>query len=96
MREPGAGDEVGTAEQSGRAGDGVGHERRALLVGHQDGPNAVRAAERVVELDVVGAGDAEGEGDALVLQGTYHDLGTAHLSRGHLVVPFTTIAASAE
>ncbi len=78
--EAGARHDVHAAQAAGRPGDPVGHERCALLVGHQDGPHAVRPAERVVELQVVGAGDAERERHALILQRADDDLGAAHLS----------------
>ena len=60
-----------------RARDAVGHERGRLLVGDQDRLDLIRALEGVVELDVVGAGDAEGKTHAFGLQRLDHDLGAA-------------------
>ncbi len=76
---PGAGHQVGAAQRPRRSGDGVGHERGGLLIRDQDRAHAGRAAQRVVKLDVVRAGDAEGEGNALVLEGAHYDLSSGQL-----------------
>ncbi len=87
VREPSPGHQVGAAQRLRRAGDGVGHEGSALLVGDQDGANACGAVESVVQLDVVGARDAKGEGDMLVLERANHDLTARQLAhRGCLTL----------
>ena len=48
---------------------------------YQDRANLGGAGERVIEFDVVGAGDAEGEGNAFVLQGAHDDVCAGHFHR---------------
>jgi len=84
VRQSGARHDVDAAQASGCAPDRVGHERGRLLVRDQHGPYAARVRQRVVQLDVVRAGNAEREGDFLVLEGTHDDLAARH---GHASAP---------
>ena len=83
MGEPGAGHEIDAAQGAGRPGDPVGHEGSALLVGHQDGANELRAGERIVELDIMSARYPKRERNALVLEGADDDVAACHLRSTH-------------
>ena len=69
---------------------------RPLFVGDEHRADAARVFQRVVQLDVVGAGNPERVADALVFQGAYHDLATGQPHRvASSSTPSATRSASA-
>ncbi len=66
---PGAGDHVDDPDLVRRTGEAVGEKGAGDFGGYENGLDTVRCGEGVVELDVVGARDAERVANALILEG---------------------------